>query len=186
MTGDTGDAAEMLARLGPDGDFSDATSELGNLMRPLVMTKEAHHFYPLLFYFRFKEPLYAVSRFSFILLDLTTLIDTTLDRKKYSRFVDSAPVEALRRCSLLLLETLNQNFPTVEDPQTEKARSYEGSYAAALKTLRGAGVEAQPNLDSYADQRSRWEPLIHRVGPTLGYTMDEIDCRQRQHEPTDV
>ena len=186
MTGDTGDAAEMLARLGPDGDFSDATSELGNLMRPLVMTKEAHHFYPLLFYFRFKEPLYAVSRFSFILLDLTTLIDTTLDRKKYSRFVDSAPVEALRRCSLLLLETLDQNFPTVEDPQTEKPRSYEGSYAAALKTLRGAGVEAQPNLDSYADQRSRWEPLIHRVGPTLGYTMDEIDCRQRQHEPTDV
>ena len=32
MTGGTGDAAEMLARLMPDGEFSDATSELGNLV----------------------------------------------------------------------------------------------------------------------------------------------------------
>lgn len=50
MTGGTGDAAEMLARLGPDGDFSNANSELGNLVRSLAQTKEAHHFYPLLFY----------------------------------------------------------------------------------------------------------------------------------------
>ena len=49
MTGGTGDAAEMLARLAPEGDFSDATSELGNLVRPLAQTKEGHHFYPLFF-----------------------------------------------------------------------------------------------------------------------------------------
>ena len=34
-------------------------------------TKEAHYFYPLLFYFRFEEPLYAVSRFCFVLLDIS-------------------------------------------------------------------------------------------------------------------
>ncbi len=49
MTGETGDAAQMLARLGPGGDFRDATSALDNLVQPLAMTKEAHHFYPLLF-----------------------------------------------------------------------------------------------------------------------------------------
>ncbi|WP_174842744.1 hypothetical protein [Sphingomonas sp. ID1715] len=57
MTGGTGDAAEMLARLGADGDLGDPTSEIGNLVRPLAVTKEAHHFYSLLFYFRFKDPL---------------------------------------------------------------------------------------------------------------------------------
>jgi len=169
MTAGTGDAAEMLARLGPDGEFSDATSALDNLVRPLAATKEAHHFYPLLFYFRFKEPTYSVSRFSFILLDLTTLIDTTLDREKHNAFVRSAPVESLRRCALLLLETLDRHFPSVDDPHTAaQAWSYEASYAAALQTLRRAGVEAQPDGGSYADQRARWEPPIRRVAPTLG------------------
>ncbi len=36
MTGGTGDAAEILARLGPDGNFSNATSELSNLVRSRV------------------------------------------------------------------------------------------------------------------------------------------------------
>lgn len=80
MSDGTGDAAVMLARLMPEGEAGDATSDLGNLARSLAATKEAHHFYPLLFYFRFKEPFYAVSRFSFVLLDAATLIDTALDR----------------------------------------------------------------------------------------------------------
>ena len=109
MSGGTGDAAQMLARLGPDGDFSNATSELSNLARSLAMTKEAHHFYPLLFYFRFREPLYSVSRMSFILLDLTTLIETTLDRQKYGALIRSGPVSSLRDCARLLLETLDRN-----------------------------------------------------------------------------
>ncbi len=68
MTDETGDAAIMLARLIPRGDATDTASQLGNLARALAAVKEAHHFYPLLFYFRFSEPRYAVSRFGFILL----------------------------------------------------------------------------------------------------------------------
>jgi ion channel len=178
MTGGTGDAAEMLARLGPDGDFSDATSELGNLVRPMTATKEAHHFYPLLFYFRFREPMYSVSRFSFILLDLATLIDTTLDRQKHKLLVRSAPVDALRRGALLLLETLDQNFPTADEGRTDSLR-YDESYAAATTTLQRGGIEVRPESASYAEQRSQWEPLVRRVAPTLKYQMDEIDCRRR-------
>lgn len=181
MTGGTGDAAEMLARLAPDGDFSDTVSELGNLVRPLAQTKEAHHFYPLLFYFRFTEPTYSVSRLAFIFLDLTTLIDTALDREKHGALVRSAPVDALRRCSLLLLDTLDRNFPTAADgsDETAAARRSGESYAAALETLRRAGIDTKPDEASYAEQRSRWEPLIRRVAPTLGYRMDEIECRTR-------
>lgn len=36
MTGRTGDASEMLARLGPEGDLSDATTPLDNLVRSLT------------------------------------------------------------------------------------------------------------------------------------------------------
>jgi hypothetical protein len=182
MTAGTGDAAEMLARLAPDGDFTNATSELGNLVRPLAQTKEAHHFYPLLFYFRFEEPFYSVSRFSFILLDLTTLIDTTLDRQKHGAFVNSAPVVSLRRGALLLLETLDQHFPTGHDGRADAAepRSYAESYAAALETLRRTGIETRPDAGSYAEQRSRWNPIVRRVAPALGYSLDEIECRRPQ------
>lgn len=181
LTGGTGDAAEMLARLGSDGEFSNAVSELGNLVQPLARTKEAHHFYPLLFYFRFNEPLYSVSRFGFVLLDLTTLIATTIDEQEHRSLVRSAPVDALRRGALLLLETLNRNFPTADGHgATPQTRSQEESYAAALATLRRAGIDPRPNGGLYAQQRVRWEPLIRRVGPAVGLAMDEIDCRKPQ------
>jgi hypothetical protein len=179
MTGGTGDAAEMLARLGPDGDFSNATSELGNLARSLAMTKEAHHFYPLLFYFRFREPLYSVSRMSFILLDLTSLIGAALDRQKHGALMRSASVASLQDCSRLLLATLDRNFPTADNGYNDASpKNYERSYGAALEVLRRAGIKTHPDAKRYADQRGQWEPLVVRVGPTLGYRMDEIDCRE--------
>jgi len=175
MTGGTGDAAEMLARLAPEGDFSDATSELGNLIRPLAQTKEGHHFYPLLFYFRFREPIYAVSRFCFVLLDLATLIETSLDRDKHGAFIRSGPVGSLPQCALMLLDTLDGNFPTADEASARE--TYEESYAAAMATLRRAGIEPRPDAAGYADQRRQWEPLVRRVAPTLGYRMEEIDRR---------
>jgi len=180
MTGGTGDAAEMLARLGPGGDMSNATTTLGNLVQPLAGQKEAHHFYPLLFYFRFEDAFYAASRFSFVLLDLTTLIDTTLDRERYSAIVRSASVASLRRCAFLLLETLDRNMPTGrEAPGGVTEARTEQTYPAAVETLRRAGIKIRPNGATYAEQRSRWEPLIRRLAPILGYRMEEIErCRR--------
>lgn len=155
--------------------------------RPLAQTKEAHHFYPLLFYFRFREPFYSVSRLCFVLLDLTTLIDTALDREKHKSLVRAAPVGALRQGALMLLETLDRNFPTVQEIPSAAAegRTSAQSYAAAVETLRRAGIETRPDTGSYADQRGRWDPLIRRVAPTLGYRMDEID-RRTQHSEASV
>jgi hypothetical protein len=182
MTGETGDAAQMLARLGPGGDFRDATSALDNLVR-LAMTKEAHHFYPLLFYFRFREPRYAVSRICFVLLDLTALIETGLDRHKYQFLVGSAPVDSLRRSALLLLETLDRHFPTRTVPGPMQCQHFEENYAAATRTLAHVGIEALPGSAGYADDRSRWDPLLRRVGPALGYAIGEIEGR-RSTPPT--
>ncbi|MGG7581121.1 hypothetical protein [Rhizobium sp. Nf11,1] len=179
MTGGTGDAAEMLARLGPGDDFATATSELGNLVRSLAATKEAHHFYPLLFYFRFKEPYYSVSRMSFILLDLTTLIDTALDREKHKAVIGAAAVDALRQCARLLLATLDRHFPTTgESNKLAQQEYFRRSYSLALGVLQKAGIETEADAERYGDQRRQWETLVRRVGPTLGYEMDEIDCRR--------
>ena len=183
MTAGTGDAAEILARLGLDSKSGDATSELGNLARALAVTKEAHHFYPLLFYFRFEDPLYSVSRFSFVVLDLVTLIRTALDQRRFASLARSAPVTSLHQCALLLLATLDHNLPTGRDPVDcpgETIRTGQ-SYTAAVETLGHAGVVVRSDgRDCYVAERRTWEPIIRRVAPVLGYGMDEIDRRRPQ------
>lgn len=186
MTDNTGDAAVMLARLMPNGDASDATSELGNLVRSLAATKEAHHFYPLLFYFRFDDPRYAVSRFSFILLDLTSLIGSALERQRHGTLIGSAPVAALRQGSLLLLQTLDRNFPTAPKPQrgTAETWSERRSYAAATELLANGGIAARPGgVELYVAALADWEPLVYRVAAALDYTSDEIDRRGASANP---
>jgi hypothetical protein len=181
MTDGTGDAAGMLVRLMPEGNSGNAVSELGNLARSLAATKEAHHFYPLLFYFRFEEPIYAVSRFSFVLLDLTALIETALHQEKYGTLVRSASVASLRRGAYLLLQTLDRNFPSANNHSdvVEEMWRDKQSYVAAARTLSRAGLAGKPEgIDSYIVTRREWEPLARRIAPTLGYTMDQIDCRQ--------
>lgn len=186
MTDGTGDAAVMLGRLIPGGDSSDAVSELGNLVRSLAATKEAHHFYPLLFYFRFEDSFYSVSRFGFVLLDLTTLIETALDRQRYGTLVSSAPVTSLRRGSLLLLDTLDQNLPAAKSLAGQAAEAWHDRqrYVTAMKTLTCAGIAVQPEgIEPYVVARGKWEPLMRRVAPTLGYTMHEIDRRLEAERP---
>jgi hypothetical protein len=179
MTDGTGDAAVMLARLMPEGDPANVTGELGNIVRSLAATKEAHHFYPLLFYFRFEEPHYAVSRFCFVLLDATTLIETALDRRRYGSVTGSAPVAAIRRGATMLLKTLDLNFPTTRGgDDVADAWRLRQSYLAATQTLASAGIAVGTDgVDAYVAARQQWEPLVTRVAPTLGYAMPEIDRR---------
>lgn len=181
MTDGTGDAARMLARLMPSGDGSAASAELGNLARSLAAIKEAHHFYPMLFYFSFEEPRYSIARLSFVLLDLTTLIETALDRQQHASLIGSAGVASLRQGGLLLIETLDRTVPAAgaDSPRTPEPDRDRRSYVAATQTLARAGIAAR--LDGsklYAATRQTWEPLTRRVGAALGCPTHEIDTRR--------
>jgi hypothetical protein len=180
MTGGTGDAAEMLVRLMPEGDSNNATSELGNLVESLAATKEAHHFYPLLFYFRFSEPHYSVLRLTFVLLDLNTLVETALDQRRYGKLIHSAPAASIRLGAMLLLETLDSHFSTASYRTSDTAEEWKArqSYMAAIRTLAHAGVAIQSDgVDRYVATRRDWEPLIRRIAPALGYSVGEIERR---------
>jgi biotin operon repressor len=183
MSGRTGNAVEMLIRLLPGGESGNAASELGNLSRSLAATKEAHHFYPLLFYFRFNEPMYSVSRLSFILLDLTTLIRVVLDRRQYENLANSAAVASLHQGALLLLETLDRNFPTSGDRSVQPSELdlERQKCLAAIQSLKRSGIEVQQDSsDEYAASVLEWKGLARSVGPTLGYAMEDIDRRQAE------
>ncbi len=67
LSNETGDAAELIAGLGPQGQFNSGYNNLSTLASNACAVKESHHFYPLLFYFRFTEPYYSVSKTATVL-----------------------------------------------------------------------------------------------------------------------
>ena len=149
----------------------------------LASIKEEHHYYPLLLYFRFEDPLYAVSRFCFVLLDLVTLIETALDERRFGSLAHSAPVTTLRQGALLLLTIVARNFPTGPSEPADAVRDSRArqSYAAAIARLGSDCIPARPDgADLYVAKRREWDPLVRRVAPILGYRMEEIDRRRPQ------
>jgi hypothetical protein len=185
LTSETGDAAELVARLGPRGQFSAGYSDVAEVGSGMAEAKEAHHFYPVLFYFRFRQPFYSVSRSALVALDAVTLIRSALDDQRHGWLKESAAVEQLWRASLVLVTTLEETFPlggAREQPRLsgeEAPDRWRRRYRSGVQRLRRAGIEVtadeQAGADAYVSLRSHWDPLIARLAPAMAYHMDEID-----------
>jgi hypothetical protein len=178
MTDCTGDAARALTRLGSDGKFQGGYSELANLASSVAALKEAHHFYPLLFYFRFREPRYSVSRICFVILDLTTLIRTGLDQEQFGWLSRSSAVTRLGQGGELLLHVLRLGLPTRQWSQPnhdEQISRMTDHYAACCHELRASGLKTTTDrLEKYVAERLQWERQIFCVAPVLGYTLEDV------------
>ena len=182
QSGETGDAAELLARWGPQGRFEGGYTNLSTLAGDLAAIKETHHFYPVLFYFRFEETYYSASRMLLVALDAAALIRTALDPRELGWLQDSAALAELERSSALLLRTLNKNFQMRHGPSMDSPRPRERwrlRYGQASQRLREAGIptraDAEAGEHEYAELRANWEPGIEALVPALGYRMEEVD-----------
>lgn len=183
-SGKAGDAAEFVAGIGPQGHFETGYMTVAKLADHLASIKEAHHFYPVLFYFRFEEPLYSVSRMTTVALDTVTIIRTALDNNHYRWFIDSGAVTDVWESSMLLLMTLERAFlaggiPGRAAPDAETRDQWRRRFFDAVRTLRAANIIVAPNLelaaDSYVALRSQWNPHISNLGPSMLYSTEEID-----------
>lgn len=183
LTSETGDAAKLLAAIAPGGDFSSATSGLADLASQMVEVKEAHHFYPVLFYFRFEEPRYSVSRFALVALDAVSLIRSILDGPEAQRLAASGPVEQLHRATLMLVRTLETTFlpGAPPKPTADPARSHawRRRCARAIVDLAGAGLPTVADSASgeaaYVNLRAQWDGDVSKLVPALGYELSAID-----------
>ena len=184
-TAETGDAAEVIAGIGPHGQFEAGYSDLSDIGTTIGEVKEAHHFYPVLFYFRFRKPYYSVSWVVLVSLDTATLIKSALDEEAYGWFIQSGAVGHLWRASLLLVTTLEDTFlpggvPAQQAPSDPATRErWRRRYVAALRRLRTAGIKTiadeHTGVERYIDLRGRWEQHITTLAPALAYAMDDID-----------
>lgn len=190
QTAETGDAAELIARWGPQGDFSGGYTDLSALAAEMASVKESHHFYPVLFYFRFPEPYYSVSRMALVSLDAVALIASGLDDERYAGLKESAALAELRRACLTLVKTLSRTFlPSARpapggssDPVVRDA--WRDRYARALQRFRAAGIatraDEQAGADEYVRLRAEWDRDIRVLAPAMAYDMDDVDPAGRQ------
>lgn len=182
QSGETGDAAELIARWGPEGRFDGGYNNLSTLAGQFAAIKETHHFYPVLFYFRFEEAFYAASRMLLVSLDAAALIRTALDPNELGWLQKSAGLAELERTSALLLRTLKENFPVHHGPSADGTQSRERGrlrYERALLRMREAEIPTRGDTEAgareYVELRASWEPDIQAVAPALGYRMEEVD-----------
>jgi hypothetical protein len=180
---ETGDAAELVAGLGPQGKFDSGHSNLSELAVKVTEAKEGHHFYPVLFYFRFNEPHYAMSRMTLVALDSVALIKSALDDDKYEWLKESASAAQLWRACMMSLTNVKDNFLPGEtgqkQPDEQTRERWQRRYRAALQRFRQAGIETiadeAAGFEIYVSLRSEWDSLITSIAPLLAYEMDEID-----------
>lgn len=179
-TGETGDAALAVAELGSEGMFDAGYQILAEWATETADVKESHHFYPILFYFRFRETHYSVSQRSLTTLDTVSLIKTALDEKEFGWLRHSAAVEELWNASMLELRTLAKNFIPKENvnvsPDPKTRALWQRRYEAAVERMKQSGIKTtKDGMEEYIALRSRWNGYIAALAPHFAFDMDEID-----------
>ena len=195
QSGETADAAELLAGLGPEGQFDGGHNLLSEMAAEMSSTKEGHHFYPVLFYFRFREPFYSVSRFTLVALDTVSLLKAALNDDEHGWLKESASVELLWRASMVLVTSLEDTFhrggaAETSHPDAATRARWDRRYAAAVRRLHQAGIKTREDASAgpgiYAALRACWDPHIARLAPTMGYEMADIDPAGTHPEASDA
>lgn len=183
LSGETSDAGVLLARLGPRGQFNASYSHLVSLGDAMATMKETHHFYPVLFYFRFRQPYYSVSAQAHLVLDTVSLIRSTLAGAETAWLKEAAAVEALWCVAQKLIVTLETTFlpgdprgATATDPgERQRWRDHWARTVSLLAKENIAAAHEDAAAQAYLNLRAQWSPHIARLAPAMAYRSDEIE-----------
>lgn len=180
----SGDAAELLARLGPRGRFQGGYSNLSELSGAVAELKEIHHFYPVLFFFRLPETYYAVSAITSVSLDTVALILSALDGREYGWLRESSAVVELWEASMLTVTSLVGTFLSADaarpgPPGAEARERWRRRYFAALRRLRQAGIQTvedeEAGASRYVALRAQWDELVGELASSMAYDREDFD-----------
>lgn len=195
QSSETNDAAELLAGLGARGAFQSGYTSLADIAVEMTVSLEAHHFYPVLFYFRFPRPLYGVAYFTLLALDEVSLIKSALSDEELAWLKESVPVTQLWRSALLLAATQEKRSrqagaaDEAGTPSEDDIDRWQRRYHAAIRRLREAGVATTSDVaagaENYVELRSRWHHPLMRAMQMMGYDADKIDPMGQHPESSD-
>ena len=185
MSGQTSDAAELVAGLGPQGRFEATYSVLAEMAAEAAKVKEAHHFYPVLALFRFRDAFYSMSAPISLGLDSVTLIKSALDDDEYAWLKESTAVTLLWRALLMQTNLLDTAYAFGgeakhgEPPDAATRERWRHRYLAASARLRSAGIRTRADVERgveiYTTLRADWEHRITLLAPAMEYNLSEVD-----------
>lgn len=178
----SGDAAMLVAGLAPNGEWSHGTSALWEMAAEMAATKEAHHFYPVLFYMRFEEHYYSISFAALVLLDAVTIIRSALN-DEYASVKKLRALDQLWNGSLLLLASLEKTFlpegiASSQQPDPKRKALWNARIDNAIAQLAAAGLATSEVAEArrrYIELRTQWDSHIQRLAPSMLYSMQQID-----------
>jgi len=183
-TAETGDAAELVAALAPLGDFSLTTSNLAAMAQGMTAIEEAHHFYPLLFYFRTATEERSLIRVLLVSLDAASIMRTALAERECARIGHAAPVVLLWRASLITAKMLESTFLSTsgaddyEAPPDAKEKWRE-RYRNARDRLAQSGIplqeDAAAGAERYVALREQWQRRIELLTSHTGFPYEGMD-----------
>lgn len=190
LAGGTADAAELIAGIGWQNRFSACYSTLAELGAEVTNLKETHQFYPVLFYFRYREPCYATSRFSLMLFDLISLMQSTVAGES-DWIKRTAATKQIWLATMEMVTTLQGAFISGHDSTgdrhdvtADERERWRRRYTAALRRLREAGIDTITDEDTgfaeYCSLRMRWQSHIETLAQFMAYDLADIDpegCR---------
>lgn len=184
LAGGTADAAELLAGLGVQQHFSVGYTTLAELGAEVTNLNETHAFYPVLFYFRYREECYATSRFALMLLDMISLLQGTASGK--SEWIKRSGVtKQIWLATMEMITTLEgayiprQEQKALGRPDAATRERWRLRYDSACRRLHAAEIDTMTDADAgfeeYVSLRVRWQGSIETLAKFMGYSMDEID-----------
>ena len=176
MSGGRSQAAELLARWGPSGRFETCYSSLAEVVGELAEVHEAHHLYPLLFYFRFDTDYPNPALYLSVLLESASLMHSALPEAPYRWLLQSAAVGQLWHGSLGLLGMLERVFVPARyepaPPALDEAALRQRFHVAVLRLARsGIATPADETAAAarYLARLAQWYGKAHRVATYLAH-----------------
>ena len=184
QSGEGADAAGYIAFHFVEGRFHGLREELRAATRDIQELQESHVEHPVIHYFHPVEVYKGLPRMLFLLLEVCTVINTSLDMEEYSdlrKYPEVKTLDANTRQvldELVLSLDLERRRGARNDVRPFDSVRWERRYLRNLERLAAVGIKTRPDhdrgLEDYRVQRTQWEAKLQRLSNYLGYDWDEV------------
>ncbi|MFN3389614.1 MAG: potassium channel family protein [Allosphingosinicella sp.] len=178
LTGRSGDAAAAIAGIADDERPDDARQHVGAKADYLRQIHQSVCFYPVLRYFHYRDPCYALPRILLVALDTATLIRSALDPAPYRRLLRSVELAELMDAADDLLAGLAPEG-RIRPPEPAETAQWQERFDDAWALLQRAGVSLRADraaaAQAYVAERARWNPPLRALADIMLYEWAEVE-----------
>ncbi|MDT9599386.1 potassium channel family protein [Sphingosinicella rhizophila] len=183
LTGRSGDAAALIARFAGSGTLDDARQHVSAKADFLRQIHQSHMFYPVLRYFHYRDPSYALPRILLIALDTAALIRSALDPHRYRRLLHSTGIAELIEAADDLLTGLTSDNKA-HLPAAAEAADWHRRFDEAWALLKDAGLCLRADQAAaarmYVAERARWNQPLRALADFMLYEWATIEHERSQ------